>query len=274
MNKLAICCLILGLSSAASYSYTNYGDDWTEGVCATGVQQSPIDFDTDDARQIDSDLGMDLALNYNDFSGTSLSLTFPDSHSALVSRVSGGDMGSMQAKIVGGLGPYTFELLQFHFHAKSEHKIDGDRYPLEMHMVHQTSSTLTRPYAVIGILFEEGDENKFLAKLIDESSVDLDLLFGDDEVKDILYYEGGLTTPSCSEVVHWNIWAQVQEASKAQIEYLAGEKDSSGNAVSGWHETYRNVQPLNGRTLYYWNSLGDFDFAGVIAVAVAALFFF
>ena len=216
---------------------------------------------------------MDLALSYNDFSGNALSLTFPDNHSALVSRVSGGDMGSMQAKIIGGLGPYTFDLLQFHFHAESEHKIDGDRYPLEMHMVHQTSTSLTRPYAVIGIIFEEGDENKFLAKLIEESSVDLDLLFGDDEVKDVLYYEGGLTTPSCSEVVHWNIWAQRQTASQAQIDYLGGKKDASGNTNSEWLDTYRNVQPLNGRTLYYWNSMGDFDFAGVIAV-VAALFFF
>ena len=73
-------------------------------------------------------------------------------------------------------------------------------------MVHQSSDTsLSRPYAVIGILFYEGDENNFLKDLVENNEVDWSEMFGD-ELDEWLYYEGGLTTPGCSEVVNWFIW--------------------------------------------------------------------
>ena len=42
---------------------------------------------------------MDLRLNYYDFSGVDLSLTFPDNHAAKVSRVLNGNMGSMTGMV-------------------------------------------------------------------------------------------------------------------------------------------------------------------------------
>lgn len=33
------------------------------------------------------------------------------------------------------------ELLQFHFHAPSEHAMDGKRYAMEVHLVHKNKST-------------------------------------------------------------------------------------------------------------------------------------
>lgn len=71
-------------------------------------------------------------------------------------------MGSMDAQILADGQTYTFELLQFHFHTGSEHTINGVRYDLCMHMVHATDAEIARPYAVIGLLFEEGNENTFL----------------------------------------------------------------------------------------------------------------
>jgi len=35
-----------------------------------------------------------------------------------------------------------FELKQFHFHTPSEHTIDGEYFPLEMHMVHEAAGML------------------------------------------------------------------------------------------------------------------------------------
>ena len=35
----------------------------------------------------------------------------------------------------------SFDLKQFHFHSPSEHTINGEHFPLEMHMVHQATGT-------------------------------------------------------------------------------------------------------------------------------------
>lgn len=50
-----------------------------------------------------------------------------------------------------------YELLQLHFHAPSEHTIDGHRGPIEMHLVHRLSDD---DLAVIGVILEPGDTNK------------------------------------------------------------------------------------------------------------------
>lgn len=87
-------------------------------------------------------------------------------------------MGHMHAKILGDAQTYQFDLLQFHFHTGSEHLINGHRFDLCMHMVHMTLAFIDRPFAVIGLLFDEGPENPFLQKLIDTGELDWDSLFG------------------------------------------------------------------------------------------------
>ena len=43
--------------------------------------------------------------------------------------------------------------LQFHFHAPSEHTVEGKNYPLELHIVHADANTGALG-TVIGIFFE------------------------------------------------------------------------------------------------------------------------
>ena len=45
--------------------------------------------------------------------------------------------------------PYNF--LQFHYHSPSEHTVDGKRFPLEVHFVHQNADG---GLAVFGILYD------------------------------------------------------------------------------------------------------------------------
>lgn len=39
------------------------------------------------------------------------------------------------------IGNMELELLQFHFHAPSEHAMDGLRYAMEVHLVHKNKSS-------------------------------------------------------------------------------------------------------------------------------------
>lgn len=48
-----------------------------------------------------------------------------------------------------------YQMLQFHFHAPSEHTLNGVSYPLEVHFVHSAPSGRL---AVIGVLFKKVEE--------------------------------------------------------------------------------------------------------------------
>ena len=140
-----------------------------------------------------------------------------------------------------------YELLQFHFHAPSEHTVAGQPFAMEMHLVHQSKdSTL----AVIGVLIERGSEHAAFNPLwtylpstpgaeqhIEQVSVDAgDLL---PSARSSYRYDGSLTTPSCSEGVKWFVLTTPIELSEAQI--------ASFTAIV--HGNNRPVQPLNGRKL-------------------------
>ncbi|MBK9017358.1 MAG: carbonic anhydrase family protein [Saprospiraceae bacterium] len=61
--------------------------------------------------------------------------------------------------------PAQFTLGQFHFHAKSEHQVDGTHAPLEAHMV--CRNVWKNEYIVLGVMIEEGASNPFLAQFVD-----------------------------------------------------------------------------------------------------------
>ncbi len=136
-----------------------------------------------------------------------------------------------------------YQLLQFHYHALSEHKIDGKHYPIEVHFVHKHNDT---DFAVLGIMFIEGKENTlFTNYLINfptskenfKSDTTIELLNLFPKNKSYFNYSGSLTTPPCSEVVNWYVLKNPVEASKEQIETFS--KILANN--------FRPIQPLNYR---------------------------
>jgi carbonic anhydrase len=152
----------------------------------------------------------------------------------------------------------TFAFKQCHFHTPSEHLIDGMTFPMEMHIVNimpNEDKNATPQYLVIGVLFKEGKENKFIADFLNAipkeehasgelkaGSVKLADLFGaiPKEIKGHYYnYRGSLTTPPYTETVRWYIAKHIFEASAAQIEAI--------NKVEG--NNARHVQALYGRTI-------------------------
>lgn len=145
------------------------------------------------------------------------------------------------------LGGETYKLLQYHFHTHSEHAIDGHSYPMEVHLVHKNEAT--GKLAVIGIMFEEGAENAFLAQFMPHLPAHADETYNDPAtytIADVLpaaagyyTYAGSLTTPPCSEIVTWIVMKTPVEASAAQLQQFE----------TLMHENARPLLPVNGRTV-------------------------
>ena len=143
----------------------------------------------------------------------------------------------------------TYHLKQIHFHEPAEHFINGIKYPIEIHLVHQNSEG---NITVLGILGAEGNESQLFeffesflplkngeTKSI-ESELDLTTLFPKN--KSYFSYQGSLTTPPCTENVNWIVFKDPIILSLEEVLKLKNNMPINN---------YRNEQPLNGRTVYY-----------------------
>lgn len=139
-----------------------------------------------------------------------------------------------------------YEFKQFHFHNPSEHTINGETYPLEMHLVHQEEGM--ENLVVLAVFIEEAaTANSFLEKIFveipeekeKEMQTDVTLMLSDyiPPAQDHYTYIGSLTTPPCTVGVDWIIFKEPISASKEQIERF---NDKYANNA-------RPVQPLNNR---------------------------
>ncbi len=140
-----------------------------------------------------------------------------------------------------------FSLKQFHFHEPSEHTINGVRYPLEIHLVHQSAA---KEYLVLSLMAIEGETSpafSFLGKYLPVqigATKAIDMTF---DFKEILagkaacfHYKGSLTTPPCTEGVNWFIFKEPITVSEAQVKELQTLMPLNN---------YRTTQDLNGRVV-------------------------
>jgi len=195
---------------AKHWDYKENGPShWKEfsKTCAIGTHQSPINII----------LGKTISMNHN------YDLSMYEDESAMAKIIDNGHSIKVTPEHGGFITFHgeRFNLIQFHFHGKSEHRVDGKRYDLVAHMVHQ--NPITKQLAVVAIFFKEGAENPFLDKVINNvgKSIKLDpqnLLPMD--AADYYHYVGSLTTPPCSENVQWYLLKTPKTASAAQIEHF------------------------------------------------------
>lgn len=121
-----------------------------------------------------------------------------------------------------------YHMLQAHFHSPSEHHIDGKDFPLELHLVHQSENE--KSLLVLGILFEIGSPNEQIQNLLDvakaQGSGVVDFPNFVQPGAGLCTYEGSLTTPPCTEGVHWllsNIHPQVNLRQVGEYREMVGE---------------------------------------------------
>lgn len=177
-------------------------------LCATGRQQSPIDLPGEPEPTL-----ADVTFDYRE----SAVRLRNNGHTIQVDY----DDGS-RIEIDG----QPYELIQFHFHAPSEHTLAADGYPIELHLVHQSAAD--ERLAVVGVLVEEGAENAALAPvwshLPPQETEEViatgttvsaaDLLPAE---RTLYRYRGSLTTPGCYEDVVWSVMSTPIQMSASQI---------------------------------------------------------
>lgn len=150
----------------------------------------------------------------------------------------------------------SYDLLQFHFHAPSEHTIDGEHAAAELHLVHRNSLL---DLAVVGVLVQVGHPinhtiNDLLLAATTESGEETKLE-GMLNARNVLprnrnyyTYSGSLTTPPCSEGVRWFVLKKPVFVSQAAIDHLH-EVISEFENYEGFSDNNRPVRPLNGRAI-------------------------
>jgi len=199
-----------------------------------GLSQSPIDIST---KKVVA--GKELSIPKFSYGESKVEI-INNSHTVQF-NIDGGNKVNLNGK--------DYQLLQFHYHALSEHTIDGKYSPLEVHFVHKHSDS---DFAVLGVMLVEGKENELFKKHLDNFPTDKGKYKSDDvitllslfpENKSYYYYSGSLTTPPCSEVVSWYVLKNQIEASKEQIEKISIILNNN----------YRPVMPISGREVQFFS---------------------
>ena len=196
-------------------------------VCAEGAQQSPVDL----TGAIPAGAG-------------TLDIQWHPAEAHLV------DIGhTIQVDVAEGssinLEGRHFSLLQFHFHLPSEHTVDGDGFPMEVHFVHQAKEG---DLAVVGVFMGIGESHPAIKSIWSAtpgpgepsaSLPELDPRTLLPEEPDYFRYAGSLTTPPCSEVVSWVVMTEPISVSPAQADAFAARYPMNA----------RPVQALNRRSI-------------------------
>ncbi|XP_038971527.1 alpha carbonic anhydrase 7-like isoform X1 [Phoenix dactylifera] len=233
-------CLALFISqtspsaSEAIHEVKDLNENWAERK--DGKEQSPIDVNSDNI-QVNQSIGS-LITSYD----ISHAIMQKNSHVIMVNWTEGA--GSL---LIDGK---AYVLGQCQWHLPSEHKLLGERYPLELHMVHRSSDG---DIAVISIMYQFGPPDPFLFKLMKFVAI----LVTNDVVPAGLVpppvieigapyyrYMGSLTTPPCTEGVIWSLIQEARFVSKGQVRKLRSALHRENNA--------RPIQPINGRAIFLY----------------------
>ncbi|NXO82203.1 CAH4 anhydrase, partial [Sitta europaea] len=185
-------------------------------------------------------------------------------------------------KVGGGGLRRKYKAIEFHLHwglprepqniPGSEHSIDGERYPMELHIVHiredvpDVTEAKKTPdgLAVLAFFIKADEENKNYATLLSKlenikykgQSAPVDplplssLLPPEEDLGRYYRYEGSLTSPDCYEGVIWTVFEKPVELSLIQLSQFSALHFEGSNSTL-MTENFRPAQPLNGRRVLW-----------------------
>jgi carbonic anhydrase len=232
------------------FTWHKMNADWA--IAEAGIRQSPIDIIPE--RTLTLPTLKPIEFHYSG----GLHLLMDNGHTIQV------DIKNDENYIV--INGQKYELLQFHFHAKSEHTLNGHAAKMEVHLVHKLvteapygGSCVPAPedghkekskapqvqLAVIGVMIEPGSEaHPFIKDLWSDLNavkpndggirfrLDGPLSLVPPKGKRSYYrYNGSLTTPPCSENVLWTVMSEPIHFSAAQIKVFTDRYSNNARPV-------------------------------------------
>ncbi|XP_061596102.1 carbonic anhydrase 4a [Cololabis saira] len=197
--------------------------------------------------------------------------------------------------ISGGQLLGTYKAVQFHLHwgsnggPGSEHTIDGEQYPMELHIVHmksqysdlKTALSDTEGVAVLGFFYEKSNSpNRKYDPIINAlrnvkatngnttlPAISLAQLIPSEQNMTSYYrYKGSLTTPGCAEAVVWTVFENPILLSIEQLMAFSELQFHDNKPMTG---NFRPVQPLNGRQVYRSGGTAVLVSSALLAAALA-----
>ncbi|GAA0879348.1 carbonic anhydrase family protein [Algoriphagus jejuensis] len=217
-------------------------------LCGDGKAQSPINIAKSDVKG-----GANWKLDYKT---TSLNIAHNEHMDDII------DNGhTIQVTVDEGstftFADETFNLKQFHFHTPSEHTVDGEHMPMEMHLVHQSGNG---DLAVVSVMFKEGNvANENFNKIIENlpnakgesnhiTDTNLELKFHLPKDNYAYHYLGSLTTPPCSENVQWLVLRDMVSLTADQIEAFSSRIGPNNRPVQALNDRVVEADDLSGST--------------------------
>jgi carbonic anhydrase len=156
------------------------------------------------------------------------------------------------------VGEDEYRLDQYHFHAPSEHTLEGESFDAEAHLVHENDDG---ELTVVGLFLEvrappSGLLDAVLANAPQEVGEKAEA--GEDrspsellpgaQVTRYSTYPGSLTTPGCDEGVRWIVLQDTLGISQTAVDRLH-ELIAGFPGYDGYGNNNRPTQPLNDREI-------------------------
>jgi carbonic anhydrase len=252
--------LIISLPASFFLNTTQFPPlDGTESnwpsICQ-GSAQSPIDIPSSTSANVSTTTNVlrILSSNYQPISGRSI-----QNLNNFKFRLDASNSGNLM--IIKNNITYSYNISEIHFHILSEHSFNGNSAMLEMHMVHMKDTQYLAKQGisndpdpntilVVGVLFNiDTNFNSFIDSLKVETinpvnNVDVSPFVNPN--KNYFHYNGGLTTPPCTETVNWVVMEKIETMTRDQM-------NNFKNIILPLYPygNWRIPQKINNRPIYY-----------------------